>query len=61
MNFAIRKKFSKIFLDNIYDFVVKKITLKLGTEMDQLKKIEFGGGYYFYWYFYAWVCPPHGS
>jgi hypothetical protein len=29
--------------------------------MDQLEKIEFGCGYYFYWYYFAGVCPPPGS
>ena len=60
MKFVLAKKNPKNFLDSLSGFVVKDINLKLGTEMDQLKKTEFGCGYYF-WYYYAEVCPPPGS
>ena len=31
-----------------------------GIKMDQLQKMEFGFGYY-YWFYYAEVCPTPGS
>jgi len=59
--FCFTQKNLKISLDSVSSFMVKRLNLKLGSEMDQRKGIEFSGGYYFYWYFYAGVCPPPGS
>jgi len=30
-------------------------------QMDQRGKLDFIGGYYFGWFYYAGVCPPPGS
>jgi len=41
--------------------MVKRFIMNLGFEMDQRINFKFGGGYYFYWFYYAGVCPPLGS
>jgi hypothetical protein len=33
----------------------------MGMKMNQRGKLEFFGGYYFGWFYYAGVCPPPGS
>jgi hypothetical protein len=40
--------------------MIKRFYLKSRIGMDQRMNFEFGGGYYF-WFYYARVCPPPGS
>ncbi len=50
----------KFFLTGLPALWYKGITFGKGIKMDQLQKTEFGFGYY-YWFYYAEVCPTPGS